>query len=71
MIALHIGKVTGALVDTLAVAILVARMLPSLVHVCFAQSNAVTSIRFAFFFVQLVGFLGLTGIIVARLNGSA
>jgi hypothetical protein len=63
--------VAGALVDVLATAILVARIMQSLVHVCFVQTNAVASVRFEFFFVQIVGFLLLIGIIVTELGGSA
>ena len=43
---LHVGNVSGVLVNTLAVAILVARIMQSLVHVCFDQTNAVTFVRF-------------------------
>ncbi len=70
VVALHIGNVGGTLVDGLSVVILLARVLQSLVHLCFIQSNAVTAVRFGFFFVQLVGFLALIGIIVARCYGS-
>jgi uncharacterized MAPEG superfamily protein len=58
--ALHVGEVRGPAVDTLSIAILIARVLQSLVHVGLAQTNAVVSIRFAFFLVQLVSFLSLT-----------
>jgi hypothetical protein len=68
VVALHIGNVGGTLVDGLAVLILLARVLQSLVHLCCVQSNAVTAVRFGFFFVQLVGFLALIGIIIARLS---
>ena len=39
---LHVGNVSGVLVNTLAVVVLVARILQSLVHVCFDQTNTVT-----------------------------
>ena len=39
----------------------------SLVHVCFVQTNAVVSVRFGFFFVQIVGFLWLIVIIVTKI----
>jgi hypothetical protein len=68
VVALHIGNVGGTLVDGLSVLILLARVLQSLVHLCCVQSNAVTAVRFGFFFVQLVGFLALIGIIIARLS---
>jgi uncharacterized MAPEG superfamily protein len=66
VLALYVADVTGPVVDALATAILVARVLQSLAHVCLVQTNAVASIRFVFFFVQVAGFLSLIGIIVAR-----
>jgi len=68
VIALHIGNVGGTLVDGLSAVILVARLLQSLVHVGFVQSNAVTAVRFGFFLVQLVAFVALIGILVVRLS---
>ena len=62
---LYAGNVTGALVDALAVTVLVARVFQSTVHVCFVHTNAVASWRFGFFFVQFICFLWLTGIIAA------
>jgi uncharacterized MAPEG superfamily protein len=61
---LYVGNVTGIVVNALAVAILVARIVQSLVHVCFVQTNTVVSIRFGFFFVQLASFLWLIAIIL-------
>lgn len=61
---LHVSKVGSALVDVLAVTVLVARVLQSLVHVCFVQTNAVSSVRFGFFLVQIVSFLWLMGILL-------
>jgi len=69
--ALHVGNVAGNLVNILAIAILIARVMQSLVHVCFTQTNTMASIRFGFFFVQMVGFLWLIGMIVTKLSGSA
>ena len=66
---LHVGNVSGVLVNTLSVAVLVARILQSLVHVCFDQTNAVTSVRFGFFALQIASFLGLIGILLAKLSG--
>ena len=67
VLALYAGNVAGRLVDALAIAILAARVLQSFVHVGFVQTNTMASIRFAFFLVQIVAFLWLIGIIVARL----
>jgi uncharacterized MAPEG superfamily protein len=68
---LYVGNVAGTLVDALAVTVLVARILQSLVHVSFSQTNTAASMRFAFFFVQFVCFLWLVGIIVVRHGGTA
>jgi uncharacterized MAPEG superfamily protein len=69
--ALYAGNIASSLVSTLATAILIARIVQSLVHVCFVQTNTVASIRFAFFSVQIAGFLWLIGIILTRLSGGA
>ena len=68
VLALYAGNITGSLVDKLAIAILIARIMQSLVHVGLVQTNTVASIRFAFFFVQIVAFLWLIGIVVTRLT---
>lgn len=64
VLALQVGKVGGALVDTLTVIVPIARVFQSLVHVCFVHTNAVASWRFGFFFVQFICFFWLIGIIV-------
>lgn len=69
--ALYAGDVVNATVNVLTVAILAARIMQSLVHVCLIQTNTVATVRFGFFFVQIVGFLWLIAIIVAKLGGSA
>lgn len=66
--ALHVGNVSSSLANDLAIAILVVRVIQSLAHVCFVQTNTMTSIRFAFYFVQIVGFLWLIGIIMTELS---
>src|SRR4029077_17106927 len=68
--ALYVGNVAGTLVNALSVAILAARIVQSAVHVCFVHTNAIASVRFAFFFVQFICYLWLTGIIVAQVSGS-
>ena len=64
--ALYAGNVGGSLVDALARTVLIARIIQSLVHVCFVQTNTVTWLRFVFFFVQIVCFIWLMVIIVAK-----
>jgi len=69
VLGLYAGNVAGALVNALAVAVLVARIMQSLEHVCFVQTNTVTSLRSGFFFVQIVSILWLAGILLTRLSG--
>ncbi len=64
VLALFAGGVGGPAVDALSATVLVARVLQSLVHVCFVQTNAVTAVRFAFYFVQIVCFLSLMVIVI-------
>ena len=71
VLALQVGNIGGTLVDGLSIAILAARIVQSLVHVCFVQTDAVVSVRFSFFSVQLVCFIWLIAIIVIELSGSA
>jgi hypothetical protein len=71
VLGLYVGNVVNGLVNALAVAVLIARIAQSLVHVCFVQTNTVASIRFAFFFVQIVSFLWLVGILLTALDGTA
>lgn len=57
--ALYVSGVAGPVVNYLSVAILVARIAQSLVHVCFEQTNTVAALRFSFFFLQIISFLVL------------
>lgn len=67
--ALYAGGVASTTANALTVIILAARILQSLVHVSMVQTNTVAAVRFTFFFVQIIGFLWLIGIIVAQLAG--
>jgi uncharacterized MAPEG superfamily protein len=66
VLVLYVGGVEGPVVNCLSASILPARIGQSLVHVGFEQTNTVVALRFAFFFVQILGFLGLIVAIVAR-----
>lgn len=63
---LYVNDIDSLLVDALSLVVLVARICQSLVHVSFHQSNAVVSVRFSFFLVQIVCFLWLIAIIVGE-----
>ena len=64
--ALYVGQVSSTIVDGLVVLILIARIAQSLVHVCFVQSNFIATLRFIFFFTQIMSFLWLILFICAR-----
>lgn len=69
--ALQAANVAGTLVDGLAIAILAARVVQSLVHTAFVQTNTMVAIRFSFFTVQLVCFLWLIVMILSKVAGGA
>jgi uncharacterized MAPEG superfamily protein len=56
---LDVTGLQGPVVDTLCTAILVARVIQSLVHISHAQTNAFVAVRFSFYSVQLVSFVAL------------
>ncbi len=64
--ALYVGGVHGPGVNYLCISVLAARIMQSLIHVSLVQTNAMVSLRFTFFFVQLVSFLSLIVMIVRQ-----
>ena len=56
--------VRSSTIDTLAVVLLVARVLQTVTHVAVAQTDAAVAVRFAFFFVQVACMIGM-GVLVA------
>lgn len=62
--ALYVVELESAVVSFLSVTILAARVMQSLIHVCFVQTNCATTIRFVFFFVQIVSFVVLIVMVV-------
>jgi uncharacterized MAPEG superfamily protein len=51
--------IDGPAVNYLSIIVLIARVCQSLVHVAHVQTDTFVAVRFAFFFIQLVCFLGL------------
>lgn len=49
----------GGLFNLLAVAVIVARICQTLIHVVFASSNVTASVRFAFFLIQVLAMLAM------------
>lgn len=66
VLVLYASGVDTATADGVSMAILATRVLQSLTHVCFVQTNAVTTVRFGFFFMQIVGFVWLIAIVVQQ-----
>jgi uncharacterized MAPEG superfamily protein len=60
------AHITSPILDGLAIAILLARICQSLIHVLVEQTNLIAGIRFAFFFVQVLCMMAM-GILVALL----
>jgi uncharacterized MAPEG superfamily protein len=54
VLAARCASVDDPLLDALACALLVARLIQSLVHISFVQTNTAVSVRFSFFFVQFI-----------------
>jgi uncharacterized MAPEG superfamily protein len=54
----------GHIVDYLCVTVLIARVCQSLVHISRVQTDAVVSLRFSFFSIQLVCFFALIALVV-------
>jgi len=49
----------GGWVDIFAVAVIVSRICQTFVHVSFVPSNVTASVRFAFFFIQVMAMLAM------------
>ena len=54
----------SSILDSLAILLLIARIMQTIIHIGLKQSNVVIGIRFAFFFTQLVCMIGM-GTVVA------
>ncbi len=68
VLALYVGGVRSPAANYLSMSVLAARVMQSLTHVCFVQTNAVVSVRFAFFLVQLISFLALSVMVVQQVG---
>lgn len=64
VLALYVSGTGGPTANYLSIAVLVARVMQSLVHVCLVQTNIVVAVRFTFFLVQVFSFLTLIVLVV-------
>lgn len=65
VLAAHAAELVDHRFDLLAVTVLVARICQTSVHVSLEQTNAVVSVRFTFFLVQVLAMIAMIAIIVA------
>lgn len=64
VVAMLATDVTSPTLDALAVAILVARICQSAVHLLFEQTNLIAGLRFAFYFTQALAIIAM-GVLIA------
>jgi uncharacterized MAPEG superfamily protein len=64
VIAASAAGVQGAAMDVMAVTLLAARVLQTTTHIAFQPTSVAVSVRFAFFFVQVMCMIGM-GVTVA------
>lgn len=63
LVAWAAGIRQGA-INTLAIVLVSARVAQSVTHIAFVETNVMTAIRFAFFFVQVICFVAIGWIII-------
>ena len=59
VIVINASGVSGSVLDYLAIGVLAARIPQTVVHIGFPETNLAVGVRFAFFLVQLLCFLGM------------
>ena len=64
VLALYASNLCGGLIDVIAAIIVLARIGQSVIHVALVQTNTVVFIRFIFFFIQLICFVGLAAMVI-------
>jgi uncharacterized MAPEG superfamily protein len=64
--AMYMSGVRGAAADYPSIAVLAGRVVQSLVHISFVQTDAVVSVRFTFYSIQLACFLWLIALVVRK-----
>ena len=60
----EVSELSSPMFQTLAPCVLGARVLHSLVHVSFTQTNGVVAVRFAFYFAQIVILIAMAVILI-------
>ena len=68
VLVLSLTHLESPLIDALSLAIPAARVVQSLMHICFVETQRTVSIRFTAFSVQLVCFFVLAGYVLFQLR---
>jgi cellobiose-specific phosphotransferase system component IIC len=63
--SLYAAGIDSVAANALAATALVARVCQSLVHIATVQTDRVVTVRFSFFFLQLLCFVGIAGVVLA------
>ena len=66
--ALHASGISSGAADAMAAVALAARVCQTLVHISTVQSDRVVTVRFTFFFVQLMCFVGIAAIVAIHVR---
>lgn len=67
VISINALELHGAVLNNLALVILIARIAQSLIHICLIQTDRVATWRFIFFFTQIVAMIWMGIYIVLKL----
>lgn len=62
--AVHVSETAGPVVDSLSLLVIAARLAQSVTHVAFTETDRTVSLRFGFFFLQMVAFVWLAVLVV-------
>ena len=66
--ALQAAGISSDAANTMAIVALAARVCQTLVHISAVQTDRVVTVRFSFFFAQLLCFIGIAGIVLAHVR---
>ena len=64
--ATYVSGISGPAVDYPSIAVLVGRVMQSLTHVSFTETNATVTVRFLLFAIQMASFLWLIALVVRK-----
>jgi uncharacterized MAPEG superfamily protein len=64
--ALYAAGVSSPAADAMSVIALAARVCQTLVHISTVQTDRVVTVRFTFFFIQLLCFIGIAAVVATK-----